>query len=131
MVVLMSRTNLSRCPSNDLPTSLQPTHLRLLELLRERGEQCELDRQLDFESQSLSILMRQSQEWRQLERVTTPSIQELRRGNVATRNAVNELSALRSRLWLEASMCCPSYPVVFQDQIASLTLLLRRDLADA
>ena len=100
---MMNRTNLSRCPSNDLPTTLQPSHLRLLQLLRERGEQCELDRQLEYESQSLQILMRLSQEWRELERVTTPDIKELRRGNRATRQAVDELSDLRSRLWVEGS----------------------------
>lgn len=77
--------------------------MRLLQLLRERGEQCELDRQLEYESQSLQILMRQSQEWRELERVITPDIMELRRGNRATRKAVEEMSELRSRLWVQSS----------------------------
>jgi hypothetical protein len=95
------RTNLSRCPSNDLPTSLQPIHLRLLDLLEERGWSCELDKQLKFEYQSLQILMTLSQAWRELERVTTPSILELRKGNLATSEAEIKLSDLRARLWKE------------------------------
>jgi hypothetical protein len=92
---------MSRCPSNDLPTSLGSSHMRFLEILHERNEACELDRQLKFESESLQILMRQSQAWRELEQVLTPSDYELRKGNRATRQAVDELAALRSRLWRE------------------------------
>lgn len=99
--LMICRTNLSRCPSNDLPTSLQPIHLRLLDLLEERGWSCELDKQLKFEYQSLQILMTLSQAWRELERVTTPSIIELRKGNLATLEAEMKLSELRTRLWRE------------------------------
>ena len=98
------RTNLSRCPSNDLPTSLRPIHLRLLELLEERGSTCELDRQLRFEYQSLQILMTLSETWRELERVTTPSIVELRKGNLATLEAGLQLSDLKTRLWAQEGM---------------------------
>lgn len=105
------RTNLSRCPSNDLPTSLQPIHLRLLDLLEERGWSCELDRQLKFEYQSLQILMNLSRAWRELERVTTPSIVELRKGNLATLEAETKLSELRARLWTEHGMCFALVPL--------------------
>lgn len=78
--------------------------MRLLELLEERGSTCELDRQLRFEYQSLQILMTLSETWRELERVTTPSIVELRKGNLATLEAGLQLSDLKTRLWAQEGM---------------------------
>jgi hypothetical protein len=42
-----------------------------------------------------------SETWRELERVTTPSIVELRKGNLATLEAGLQLSDLKSLLWAQ------------------------------
>ena len=45
-----------------------------------------------------------SETWRELERVTTPSIVELRKGNLATLEAGLQLSDLKTRLWAQQGM---------------------------
>ncbi|RSH95590.1 hypothetical protein EHS25_000682 [Saitozyma podzolica] len=95
-------TSVSRCPSNDFPTPLNRTHRRFIELLSQRGAICDIDRHLKFEHLCLDILMNQSEAWRKLDRVATPSAKELRNGNQATTAGVTELDALRKRAKKEA-----------------------------
>jgi hypothetical protein len=96
--LMIFRTNLSRCPSNDLPTALQDTHYRFLQLLELKGFSCELDRHLTIEAASLDILKVLSSGWRQFERVATPTQFGCKRYNDATLSGVKQLDDLRARV---------------------------------
>ena len=91
----MLRTNLSRCPNNDLPTALSATHHRLAALIRRRKLATDLDHHLRYEHASLDILTREALALHKLERMAGPSTADLKAGNQERAMAVKEMDLLR------------------------------------
>ncbi|WOO85381.1 Glucose transport transcription regulator RGT1 [Vanrija pseudolonga] len=95
--------SVSRNPSSEVPTPLNATQKRLIQLLLQSDAAHEIDKHLFFENAALDILLKQAARWHELERVLIPGATELRRGNSIVSDVFDEMLHWRSGVLSEPS----------------------------
>lgn len=84
----------SRCPWASLPVLVEGAQPKILAFLQLHHMECDLDRHLMYEQECLSILFKHSRAWQDLQRVISPSVVDVIKGNEIVKECTNDLDAL-------------------------------------
>lgn len=97
------RSNISRCPCSEIPTTLNDAHEKLLHLMAHGPLAADLDMHLILEQACLRPLLDLSKQWLQLEKIRQPAATELARGNSIVTSTRQELDTVRA--YMKQSAC--------------------------
>ncbi|RSH92460.1 hypothetical protein EHS25_008876 [Saitozyma podzolica] len=73
--------SITRCPGSEIPATIGPTHVRILDLLRSSDQPCELDEYLHLEQSCLETVIDFARQANSLEQDLSPDVRRVREGN--------------------------------------------------